>query len=533
MASNQDQAGPLQEQPQQPQQHALITNGPSYHQQQGEPLPRHRPEQHDMYKMLMQLMQQQLATQAALTELLHRTRVSTPRSASDNSAGTVKPQNDLPLRASDIGFFDPGVTTKKCQSLVDAESLITTYKCVLAFTQRLEHAAHSRSERAVKEVWIFCLRGQALYWHSQLITQSKRDMLREASLKTICQCLVKQFQLPPSMALDRIKSAKFTLQDCHRGENITAFSTDLLEAAMVVFQDVVTQLRVVHLAFDGQIQAVIPPPTTGMTIDKFFMQLRDREATIKALAQEKYEQAVNQRFWESAGDFSQDRNNRRFPTDRWYQNPPSFQGQRRRHQDGRNINYDRYYNGYPIGFQNRYHTPQGQAHRPSINRAVPIVNTLRQDTGYRPAVQPFYDADASDWDQDNLEYGGPQQYGRYEDQDLFDHAQEVRDDIRTLYSEEESEIPYSEVGSEVPYSELESENPYANTEFRNLYAEVEPPSSYAQVEWRNPYAEMESDIPYADAHCDGLYPDVEWDYDYQEDSYSYFGDEDAGVLDDW
>ncbi|KAG6116972.1 hypothetical protein E4U14_008236 [Claviceps sp. LM454 group G7] len=525
MASNQDQAEPLQEQPQQPQQYALITNGPSYHQQQGEPLPMHWPEQHDMCKMMMQLMQQQLATQAALTELLHRNHVSTPRSASDNSAGTVKPQTDRPLRAPDIGFFDPGVTTKRVQIVVsDAEPFITTYKCVFAFTQRLEHAARSRSERAVKEVWIFCLRGQALYWHSQLITQSKRDMLREASLKTICQCLVEQFQLPLSMALDRIKSAKFTLQDYHRGENITAFSTDLLEAARIVYQDVVTQLRVVHLAFDGQIQVVIPPPTAGMTIDKFFMQLRDREATIKALAKEKYEQTINQQFWESAGNFSQDRNNRGFPTDSWYQNPPSFQRQRRQHQDGRNIHYDRYYDGYPIGFQNRYHTPQDQAHRPSINRAVPIVNTLRQDTGYRPAVQPFYDADARDWDQGNLEYGELQQYGRYEDQDLFHHQQEMRDDIRTLYSEEESEIPYSEVGSEVPFSELASEN---------TYAEVESQSRYAHVEWGNPCAEMESDIPYADAHWDGLYPDVEWDYDYQEDCYSSFGDDNAGVLDDW
>ncbi|KAG6192195.1 hypothetical protein E4U27_003663 [Claviceps purpurea] len=69
------------------------------------------------------------------------------------------------------------------------------------------------------------------------------------------------------------------------------------------------------------------------------------------------------------------------------------------------------------------------AHRPSINRPVPIVNTLRQDSGYRPAVQPFYDPDASDWDQGNLEYGELQRYDRYENQDLFDHAQEMRDDI--------------------------------------------------------------------------------------------------------
>lgn len=61
---------------------------------------------------------------------------------------------------------------------------------------------------------------------------------------------------------------------------------------------------------------------------------------------------------------------------------------------------------------------------------------------------------------------------------------------------------------------------------------------HKQVEWRNPCAEMESDIPYADARWDSLYPDVEWDYDYRdydyrEDCYSSFGDEDAGVLDDW
>ncbi|KAG6239829.1 hypothetical protein E4U25_000267 [Claviceps purpurea] len=60
-------------------------------------------------------------------------------------------------------------------------------------------------------------------------------------------------------------------------------------------------------------------------------------------------------------------------------------------------------------------TMTGPAHRPSINRPVPIVNTLRQDTGYRPAG--------------NLEYGELQRYDRYENQDLFDHAQEMRDDI--------------------------------------------------------------------------------------------------------
>ncbi|KAG6195095.1 hypothetical protein E4U10_002297 [Claviceps purpurea] len=74
-------------------------------------------------------------------------------------------------------------------------------------------------------------------------------------------------------------------------------------------------------------------------------------------------------------------------------------------------------------------TMTGPAHPPSINRPVPIVNTLRQDTGYRPTVQPFYDPDASDWDQGNLEYGELQRYDRYENQDLFDHAQEMRDDI--------------------------------------------------------------------------------------------------------
>lgn len=248
-----------------------------------------------LIRFMAQIMQLQAQTYQTLINLLANRESSASPLPSAAPAPTMVVQ--LQLRAADIGFFDPGVDDKKGQGIVaNSKSTMTIYKYVLAFTQRLEDVVFSRSEQAVKEVWISYLKGQALNWHSRLLTKSKRELLREASLKIICNCLVERFQEPQSTALERIKSAKYTLQKHYNGEDLIIFVHNLLRDARACYQDETTQLHTVHQALDPHIQTIIPPPTANMTIDQFLMQIKERETTITALAKEKYKLSANQYF---------------------------------------------------------------------------------------------------------------------------------------------------------------------------------------------------------------------------------------------
>ncbi|KAG5915157.1 hypothetical protein E4U61_004954 [Claviceps capensis] len=148
----------------------------------------------DMCRVVMQLLQQQSitqqqqnatqqqqnTTQAALLQLINRGQPTLPHT-SDDYQGAAQVQGDPQLRPSDIVFFfDPDVADEKGQGVVaEGKSSTTIYKCVLAFTQRLEDIAESHSEKAVKDIWIACLEGQTLLWQSRYLTQTEHQRLRE------------------------------------------------------------------------------------------------------------------------------------------------------------------------------------------------------------------------------------------------------------------------------------------------------------------------------------------------------------------
>ncbi|KAG5931145.1 hypothetical protein E4U59_000547 [Claviceps monticola] len=431
----------------------------------------------DMYRVVMQLLQQQSitqqqqnATQAALQEQKNTTQAAllqlinrgqpqpTLPSTSGDYQDAAQVQSGPRLRPSDIGFFDPDVVDEKGQGVIaEGKSSTTIYKCVLAFTQRLEDMAESHSEKAVKENWIACLKGQALLWHSRHLTQAERQRLREASLDTICKRLVERFRESQSAVLDRIKKAKFTLQKYHSGESLTIFVNNLLQDARAYFNEEIAQIRTVHQAFDSQIQLVIPPPTDGMTVDQFLVQLRDRESTISALARDKFKTVMNQRFRDSR-NAANDRHNRRQQNNN-YRNSPRPQGQQlgqyqgQRYHQGQRGQYQgggdnrNYHDGYQNRLQDRYQRPLGQNDarnrpRPDADRAVvPFGDMSRRDTARQSAGQYVYNANTSSRDQENWE-DDYDQYDECGNQDVVDQAQMAQEGF-----------PYPEVEWDAEYIE--------------------------------------------------------------------------------
>ncbi|KAG6124146.1 hypothetical protein E4U12_000152 [Claviceps purpurea] len=246
------------------------------------------------------MMEQHQETQKMLMDMLKQPNAASANHASTNPAGSSVPSNPSrqPVRTTDIGFFEPEIADTKGQGVVtDAKASGVIYKCVFAFTQRLQDMAKTRTEEAIKEVWISCLRGSALEWHSMLLTPAERESLHHAPLSQICTALINKFREPPAEVLRRMGKAEYTLQSYRDGESLHTFVHRMLRDAKSCHQDVWMQLLTVHGALEAPIQAVIPPPTASMTIDQFLTSIRDRETTIASLSKAEYSDlsAVNQR----------------------------------------------------------------------------------------------------------------------------------------------------------------------------------------------------------------------------------------------
>jgi len=92
-----------------------------------------------------------------------RLRTETPSSPFLNQNSTSLAFTVRPLRAEELGYFDPESKTE-----TSAKTIVCSD--VYLFTERLSQLALSCGEQVVRDVFPTCLRGPALYWHSAKLT---------------------------------------------------------------------------------------------------------------------------------------------------------------------------------------------------------------------------------------------------------------------------------------------------------------------------------------------------------------------------
>ncbi|OTB13746.1 hypothetical protein K445DRAFT_158079 [Daldinia sp. EC12] len=200
-----------------------------------------------------------------------------PNANSDK--GTLKPK--------EIGYFNPSLKDPHNTGIV-AVGRYTIFTNVFPFTDRLRQFAASHGENVVKAVWVSCLQETALAWYITELTDMERDALQNSSFDWIICQLIKAFRKSPSEALQRLKSASFTLWDLQRGKEFKPFVYSIIQDARACDIPPNIQLLYVFEAFDVEIQSQLSKPTHTTTLGAFFQQISERESVLLARARHIY-----------------------------------------------------------------------------------------------------------------------------------------------------------------------------------------------------------------------------------------------------
>ncbi|KAM0488281.1 hypothetical protein ACHAP7_001273 [Fusarium lateritium] len=428
-------------------------------------------------------------------------------------------RNDRPngqsLRPADVGLFNPDRPDPHHMGMF-SDSKSTTYTCVFAFTDRLRHLAETRSENVVKDVWTQCLQGQALIWHTQILTDYDRNYLSNGTVATIIARLVERFKPAYNDAMNRVKRAAFTLHDINKGNDIYAFTQGIIRDGKAVGFDTKGQLEAVYQAFDGSIKGLLKEPDDDTSVDAFVDSIRARESAMKTQARELYSGVYSrniQQPWTPRYQGStpqnprdgfrpnvgqqpyQNQQNQQFrtgnfyprgqPQNRWQRGQYGGRGQRG---NGNRGGYSGY--GYGRGYQNRwngngrwpsaqqnqtpnYQTPPAPRQNPNanpFNQALPQV-PQPQRQGFQPQMPRQVMANmASAEETDYEDYQQNQEYETFQPENA--HGWTNYDD----------NSPYDEWTTDDSYQLDDSYNPYAL--YDTPYEQTDNPEATPTSDWR-------------------------------------------------
>ncbi|KAL2194782.1 hypothetical protein P885DRAFT_62879 [Corynascus similis CBS 632.67] len=188
--------------------------------------------------------------------------------------------NTVMLKPADVGYFDPSATDLSGRGVV-SDGEVNKYSDIFPFCDRLTHLAVTHGEDVVRSVWSQCLLGPALVWHSHILTDEDRELLRTAPLNAICNKLKSRFRIDYSTAFDTLKNSRFTLQDIAAGRDIMAFIQVIMRNAKACHIPIGGQLIAVFEALDADIQYQLRRPSETTAVDEFFRHVQERESILK------------------------------------------------------------------------------------------------------------------------------------------------------------------------------------------------------------------------------------------------------------
>ncbi|KZZ93080.1 hypothetical protein AAP_02546 [Ascosphaera apis ARSEF 7405] len=265
-------------------------------------------------------------------------------------------------KAEELGFFDPGLKVEDSMksgavSYVGHHFYFTN---VHDFISRARDFIAAKGEQMVRLNLVSCLRGTALEWYSTELTELERAGLRA----TICDhgwfpTLEKRFRMKFSPAWTSIKNSRYTLKDAADGRSIREYVQNLIKTCNYAgISDRSTQIDLAFASLHPELQAQVPYPDAGTTLQTFLVNLENRAQSWGPFARMRL------------GRFSQYPNNARNQTTAQAQphrNGPSFRGR----QDYRGRGYER----------NRFNRHSYSQHDPASDsnyqqRTLPAPSTV-------------------------------------------------------------------------------------------------------------------------------------------------------------
>lgn len=190
----------------------------------------------------------------------------------------------------EIGFFDPGY--EGTEPVVNSGKNVF-YRDVYAFGDRLSDMLPVKGVEKLRTVIPQTLCGSALIWYFTELSNEVKEMLRDGTLDQWRQKLIDRFKERTPIALAKLQSAKYTMNDARDFKDPCAFVQDVMRHAKAAnFTSVLNQLLMAWYNLDWEFRLHISEPTTETTVADFLAQLDGKADMWYEMAQHQRSQSV-------------------------------------------------------------------------------------------------------------------------------------------------------------------------------------------------------------------------------------------------
>ncbi|KAJ5901893.1 hypothetical protein N7495_002421 [Penicillium taxi] len=189
-------------------------------------------------------------------------------------------------KAEEIGYFVPDPT-----STIHIKTIrgITHYVNVFAFLTQLRAMVPLKSEETVRANLPSCLREQAAEWYNTELSSDQRFTLNMTPLEEGWYAILeKSFKMRPVTAQARLMApeSQFGWNELRSGKSPVQWARTLMRDAQAAdFNTTVSQLRMVWMRLDPNLQRDLEPPNDTTTVAEFMDRLELRGEQWAAMAE--------------------------------------------------------------------------------------------------------------------------------------------------------------------------------------------------------------------------------------------------------
>jgi hypothetical protein len=206
--------------------------------------------------------------------------VGTPPPQNAGTSGS-RPQ----FRPDEVGYFDPHLPADFGAGDMVQTGKDVMYRNIHMFMTRAKSVAQSKGPEGpgiVRRSLEQCLRGSALMWHTNELSDLEKEALREVGdgLERWETTLVKRFKELRSVSLTKAMRGRYTISDVKHQREPTAYVQTLLGHAKAAGLDnVLNQLDLAWNNLDPDLQRDIDEPSDRTTITEFLAQLNRKKVS--------------------------------------------------------------------------------------------------------------------------------------------------------------------------------------------------------------------------------------------------------------
>lgn len=181
---------------------------------------------------------------------------------------------------SEVDFLDPMYNGKSSvtDNPIEHAGKDTYFRDVHLFIERIKHMAAVKSADLLRNNLYICLRGTALAWYTEVLTEEQKRLVKLGSdIDKWLFALLKRFKKSPSTAMATVTKKCYTIKDARRKREPLKFAQIIIRAAKSANMPVFSQIYLIYNGLELEFRRNLTKPTEQTTIDVFLQELENNK----------------------------------------------------------------------------------------------------------------------------------------------------------------------------------------------------------------------------------------------------------------